>query len=57
MSSLYVAVLAVIVAVLLSVALYRNSRVKTKADYLVAGSSLPAFVPVLIRATKTQETH
>ena len=51
MSHLYVAVLAVIVLVLLSVALYRTSRVKTKADYLVAGRSLPAFVLVLTLLT------
>ena len=44
MSQLYVAVLAVIVVVLLAVAIYRTSRVKTKADYLVAGRSLPAIV-------------
>jgi SSS family solute:Na+ symporter/sodium/proline symporter len=43
--------LAVIVVVLLSVALYRTSRVKTKADYLVAGRSLPAFVLVLTLLT------
>ena len=47
MSHLYVAVLAVIVVTLLSVALYRTSQVKTKADYLVAGRSLPAIVLVL----------
>src|SRR4051794_17989109 len=47
MSQLYVAVLAIIVAVLLSVAIYRATRVKTKADYLVAGRSLPAMVLVL----------
>jgi SSS family solute:Na+ symporter/sodium/proline symporter len=47
MSMLYVIVLAVIVAVLLAVALYRTSQVKTKADYLVAGRSLPAIVLVL----------
>src|ERR1700723_3689937 len=35
----------------LSVALYRTSRVKTKADYLVAGRSLPAFVLVLTLLT------
>ncbi|MFZ1084130.1 MAG: sodium:solute symporter family protein [Terracidiphilus sp.] len=51
MSQLYVAVLAVIVVVLLAVALYRTSRVKTKADYLVAGRSLPAFVLVLTLLT------
>ncbi len=51
MSHLYVAVLAVIVAVLLTVAIYRTTRVKTKADYLVAGRSLPAFVLVLTLLT------
>jgi SSS family solute:Na+ symporter len=51
MSHLYVAVLAVIVVVLLAVALYRTSQVKTKADYLVAGRSLPAFVLVLTLLT------
>jgi len=50
-SHLYVAVLAVIVVVLLAVALYRTSRVKTKADYLVAGRSLPAVVLVLTLLT------
>ncbi len=51
MSQLYVVVLAVIVVVLLSVAIYRTSQVKTKADYLVAGRSLPAFVLVLTLLT------
>ncbi|HUX44169.1 MAG TPA: sodium:solute symporter family protein [Terracidiphilus sp.] len=51
MSHLYVLVLAVIVIFLLAVALYRTSRVKTKADYLVAGRSLPAFVLVLTLLT------
>jgi SSS family solute:Na+ symporter/sodium/proline symporter len=51
MSHLYVGVLAVIVVVLLSVALYRSSQVKTKADYLVAGRSLPATVLVLTLLT------
>jgi Na+/proline symporter len=51
MSQLYVAVLAVIVIVLLAVAIYRTSRVKTKADYLVAGRSLPAGVLVLTLLT------
>jgi solute:Na+ symporter, SSS family len=51
MSQLYVAVLAIIVAVLLSVAIFRSTRVKTKADYLVAGRSLPAFVLVLTLLT------
>jgi SSS family solute:Na+ symporter len=51
MSELYVVVLAVIVVALLSVALYRTSQVKTKADYLVAGRSLPALVLVLTLLT------
>lgn len=51
MSHLYVAVLAVIVTALLAVALYRTARVKTKADYLVAGRSLPAVVLVLTLLT------
>jgi SSS family solute:Na+ symporter/sodium/proline symporter len=51
MSSLYVSVLAVIVIALLAVAFYRTSRVKTKADYLVAGRSLPALVLVLTLLT------
>ena len=51
MSQLYVAVLAVIVVVLLAVAVSRTARVKTKADYLVAGRSLPAFVLVLTLLT------
>ncbi|MGP8175770.1 MAG: sodium:solute symporter family protein [Terracidiphilus sp.] len=51
MSQLYVAVLAVIVVSLLAVAVYRTSQVKTKADYLVAGRSLPAAVLVLTLLT------
>jgi SSS family solute:Na+ symporter/sodium/proline symporter len=51
MPQLYVVVLAVIVILLLSVSLYRTSQVKTKADYLVAGRSLPAFVLVLTLLT------
>ncbi|HTX74988.1 MAG TPA: sodium:solute symporter family protein [Terracidiphilus sp.] len=51
MSQLYVIVLAIIVVVLLGVAIYRTSRVKTKADYLVAGRSLPALVLVLTLLT------
>jgi SSS family solute:Na+ symporter/sodium/proline symporter len=42
--NLYAIVLAVIVLTLLGVSLGRISSVKTKADYLVAGRSLPAFV-------------
>lgn len=51
MSQLYVAVLAIIVVVLLAVAIYRTTRVKTKADYLVAGRTLPAGVLVLTLLT------
>src|SRR3569833_1374640 len=51
MSQLYVAVLAIIVVVLLAVAIFRATRVKTKADYLVAGRSLPALVLVLTLLT------
>lgn len=51
MSQLYVVVLAILVVVLLSVAVYQSSRVKTKADYLVAGRSLPALVLVLTLLT------
>jgi SSS family solute:Na+ symporter/sodium/proline symporter len=51
MSYLYVTVLAVIVVVLMAVALYRTSQVRTKADYLVAGRSLPAVVLVLTLLT------
>src|SRR6266851_7154486 len=46
MLNLYVVVLAVIVVVLLTVSLTRLRTVKTKADYLVAGRSLPAYVLV-----------
>jgi Na+/proline symporter len=51
MSLLYVVVLVAIVVALLSVAAYRTSQVKTKADYLVAGRSLPAVVLVLTLLT------
>jgi Na+/proline symporter len=51
MSQLYAVVLAIIVTALLAVAVYRTSRVKTKADYLVAGRSLPALVLVLTLLT------
>ena len=51
MSELYVVVLAVIAVGLLAVALYRTSQVKTKADYLGAGRSLPAIVLVLTLLT------
>jgi SSS family solute:Na+ symporter len=44
--TLYAVVLGVIVVTLLAVSLARLSRTKTKADYLVAGRSLPAFVLV-----------
>ncbi len=42
--NLYTAVIAAIVLTLLAVSLARLGKVKTKADYLVAGRSLPAFV-------------
>jgi SSS family solute:Na+ symporter/sodium/proline symporter len=51
MSELYVVVLALIAIVLLAVALYRTLRVRTTADYLVAGRSLPAMVLVLTLLT------
>ncbi len=44
--TLYVAVLGIIVVTLLGVSLARLGKVKTKADYLVAGRSLSAFVLV-----------
>jgi SSS family solute:Na+ symporter/sodium/proline symporter len=44
--NLYAVVLGVIVVTLLGVSLARLGSVKTKADYLVAGRSLPAFVLV-----------
>jgi SSS family solute:Na+ symporter/sodium/proline symporter len=43
---LYAVVLGIIVVTLLGVSLARLGSVKTKADYLVAGRSLPAFVLV-----------
>jgi solute:Na+ symporter, SSS family len=42
--NLYAAVIALIVLTLLTVSLARLGKVKTKADYLVAGRTLPAFV-------------
>ena len=44
--ALYAIVLGIIVVTLLSVSLLRLGKVKTKADYLVAGRSLGAFVLV-----------
>ncbi|HWB33526.1 MAG TPA: sodium:solute symporter family protein [Acidobacteriaceae bacterium] len=44
--SLYSIVLAIIVLSLLAVSLTRLGKVHTRADYLVAGRSLPAFVLV-----------
>ncbi|MGI4831697.1 MAG: sodium:solute symporter family protein, partial [Janthinobacterium lividum] len=44
--NLYALVLGIIVVTLLAVSLARMGKVKTKADYLVAGRSLPAFVLV-----------
>lgn len=46
MSHLYAVVVGAIVLTLLVVSLTRLSKVKTKADYLVAGRTLPAFVLV-----------
>ena len=46
MSPLYAVVLGVIILTLLTVSLARARTVKTKADFLVAGRSLPAFVLV-----------
>ncbi len=51
LSVLYIVVLIVIAVALLSVAGYRAIGVKTKADYLVAGRSLPALVLVLTLLT------
>ncbi len=44
--ALYAVVLGVIVVTLLTVSLSRLRKTRTKADYLVAGRSLPAFVLV-----------
>jgi len=44
--ALYAGVLGVIALTLLTVSLSRLNKTKTKADYLVAGRSLPAFVLV-----------
>src|SRR3984893_9003981 len=44
--ALFAGVLSVIVFSLLAVSLSRLNKTKTKADYLVAGRSLPAFVLV-----------
>jgi SSS family solute:Na+ symporter/sodium/proline symporter len=46
MSPLYAIVLGAIVLTLMIVSVARVGKVKTKADYLVAGRSLPAFVLV-----------
>jgi SSS family solute:Na+ symporter len=46
MPSLYAVVLGVVVLTLLAVSLSQIRGVKTKADYLLAGRSLPAFVLV-----------
>jgi solute:Na+ symporter, SSS family len=51
MPQLYVFVLAVIAIILLATSLSRAFRIKTKADYLVAGRSLPALVLVLTLLT------
>ena len=46
MLNLYAVVLTLIVAALLAVSLAQIRKVHTKADYLVAGRSLPAYVLV-----------
>lgn len=46
MSPLYAYVVGAIILILLVVSVARMFKVKTKADYLVAGRSLPAFVLV-----------
>ena len=46
MLNLYAVVLTVIVAALLTVSIWQMRKVYTKADYLVAGRSLPAYVLV-----------
>jgi SSS family transporter len=46
MLNLYAVVLTVIVAALLTVSIWQMRGVHTKADYLVAGRSLPAYVLV-----------
>ncbi|MGB7267009.1 MAG: sodium:solute symporter family protein [Terracidiphilus sp.] len=51
MSQLYIVVLIVIAVALLAVAAYRTFGIKTKADYLVAGRSLPTLVLVLTLLT------
>jgi len=51
MSTLYVVVLVAITGILLLVAVLRALSVKTKADYLVAGRTLPAWVLVLTLLT------
>jgi len=51
MSSLYVILLVLISLLLMGVSIFRATLVKTKADYLVAGRSLPAIVLVLTLLT------
>src|SRR6266568_7963331 len=51
MTNLYAVVLGVIVFTLLIASLSRVRKVKTKADYLVAGRSLPAVVLVFTLLT------
>ncbi len=43
---MYILFLALIIAALLAIAIYRATTVRTKADFLVAGRSLPAIVLV-----------
>ncbi len=51
LSSLYVICLVAVAVLLMGVSLFRASLVKTKADYLLAGRSLPAVVLVLTLLT------
>src|SRR5665213_2205255 len=52
--ALYATVLAVIVLALLTVSLTRLGKVHTRADYLVAGRSLPAFALIYFIAPRAR---
>ncbi len=56
MSLLYIVVLVAIAAALLAVAVSRTLKVKTKADYLVAGRSLPAVVLSPLHCKESKQT-
>jgi len=55
--NLYATVLALIVITLLAVSLGSLRNVRTKADYLVAGRSLPAFVLIFTLLCSWIEVH